>query len=195
MFGHVAIRDGDCSGALNNINETILTIRQGNVIDPNVGGAKNGDSITITPTSQPKMIKRVPNHSTVHGLHLLYANPMNDHVVHELQGNASTILNLHVSTTTIDGLVGRHHQLLLQLNHHATCEDDPKWSLLDGTVSEGTGSRVNEVVVGVIGDNIDWATESSDGPPPETLAAFGQPLAICGPVSFAPPATVNWVEG
>ena len=135
MFGHVAIWDGDGSGALDNVNETILALRHGDMVDPNVGGPEDGDGITITPCPLSNMVHGVSYQATIPGLNVLNAKPVDDDIVHELQGDSGTVLDLNIGSTTINGLVGGDHQLLLQDNDHVALECDPQWAFLDGTIA------------------------------------------------------------
>jgi len=143
------------------------------MIDPNVGGSKNGDGITITPCSQSIMVGGVPNHATILRYDVLDANSVDNNVVHELNGEASTAPKLHVCATTIDGLVGGNHQLLPQTDDHAVSEDDPQGAFLGDSVTDSSRLRVHHVVIGIIGDDIDGTTEPAGGPSSEPFAALG----------------------
>lgn len=143
------------------------------MIDPNVGGSKNGDGITITPCSQSIMVGGVPNHATILRYDVLDANSVDNNVVHELNGEASAVPKHHVGAATVDGLVGGNHQLLIQFDHHAALEDDPQGAPLGHGVTDGSWLRVHHVVIGIIGDDIDGATETTGGPSSEPFAALG----------------------
>jgi len=84
MFGHVAVGDGDGSGALNDIDESIRTIREGNMIDPDVGGSEDGDGVTVTPGSHSNMVVGLPDAATLLRHDVLDANAVDDNVVDEL---------------------------------------------------------------------------------------------------------------
>jgi len=47
MMGHVIVGDGDGRGSMNGINETITTIRQRAMINPNMLRIKDGHTITV----------------------------------------------------------------------------------------------------------------------------------------------------
>lgn len=143
------------------------------MIDPNVAGSENGDGITITLCSQANMVVRVSNHATLLRYDVLDANSVDDNVVHELNGEASAVPKHHVGAATVDGLVGGNHQLLIQFDHHAALEDDPQGAPLGHGVTDGSWLRVHHVVIGIIGDDIDGATETTGGPSSEPFAALG----------------------
>ena len=44
----MAIGDGNSSGTLNGINQSISSVSHGNMVNPNITRAKDGNSITIT---------------------------------------------------------------------------------------------------------------------------------------------------
>jgi len=143
------------------------------MIDPDVGGTENGDGITITPRSLSNVVVRVSDQATLLRHDVLHANPVDDNVVHELHGEATTVPDLNIGATTIDGLVGGNHQLLLQTDDHAAFEGDPKRTLLSHSITEGSWFGVNHILIGVISDDIDGSTEASDGASSEPFSAFG----------------------
>ncbi|KAG2384001.1 uncharacterized protein HKW66_Vig0152360 [Vigna angularis] len=163
---HVAVGDGDGCGALDHIDQSI--------------GRSN-------------VVVGVPDHATLLRHNVLNANSVDDDVVRELYGEATTVLDLNVGTTTVDGLVGGNEKLLLQSDDHAALEDDPKWTLLGDGISEGSWLRVDHVLVGVIGDNVNGSTEPTHCASSEPFSASGQPIPVVGPVFVAPPAIVNGV--
>ncbi|WVZ13942.1 hypothetical protein V8G54_011508 [Vigna mungo] len=193
VSGHVAVGDGDGCGALDHIDQSIGSVRKRNMIDPHVGGSEEGDGITITPRSQSNVVVGVPDHATLLRHNVLNANAVDDDVVHELNGEATTVPDLNVGTTTVDGLIGGNEKLLLQSDDHAAFEDDPKWTLLGDGISEGSWLRVDHVLVGVIGDNVNGSTEPSHSASSEPFSASGQTVPVFSPVFVAPPAIVNGI--
>ncbi|RDY05843.1 hypothetical protein CR513_10269, partial [Mucuna pruriens] len=65
---------------------------------------------------------------------------------HVLHGEATTILDQHVHTTTINGLVGGNQELLPQLNDHAVLEYNPQWVLLDNVEMESSRLGTHHVI-------------------------------------------------
>ncbi|KAH7834175.1 hypothetical protein Vadar_013431 [Vaccinium darrowii] len=118
---------------------------------------------------------------------------MHNHVCNELNGDAPSFGNVHVSPTFIYGLEVVHDQLLLELDHHVALEDDPERFILDHGVAEGTESRVHGIVVGGVGDDVEVAVVVPDGVVAEPNAAIGEKLAVEVPRWVALPAVVDGV--
>lgn len=125
----------------------------------------------------------------------MHMQPMHNHVRNELNGNARTIGNVHVSPTSIYGLEAVHDQLLLELDHHVALEDDPERFVLDHSVAEGTGSWVHGVVVRGVSDDVEAAVAAPNGVAAEPDAAVGEALAVEVPRWVTPPAVVDGVAG
>ncbi|RDX88638.1 hypothetical protein CR513_29747, partial [Mucuna pruriens] len=117
--------DGDGSGVHDDINKTIGRVREGNMIYPNIRGSKYGDGVVVTHYPQPKVGVGVLNHATIFGYNFLDANSMDDDIAHVLHGEATAILDLHIRTMTLNGLVRGNQKLLPQLNYHVTLEYNP----------------------------------------------------------------------
>ncbi|RDX70102.1 Folate-biopterin transporter 1, chloroplastic, partial [Mucuna pruriens] len=82
------------------------------------------------------MVVGVLNHTAIFGHNFIYVNSMDDDIVHILHGKTAAILDLHVRTMAINGLVGRNQELLPQLNDHVVLEYNSQWTLLDNGVTE-----------------------------------------------------------
>lgn len=63
------------------------------------------------------------------------------------------------------------------------------------SVAEGTGSRVDRVKVGRVGDYVDLTAFATEGVASESDAAVGELLAVVFPVWVATPAIVDGVAG
>jgi len=114
----MAIGNGNCSGSHNCIYESIGAARHGNVIDPDIGGAEDGNSISITVGPDSIMVHGVPNIPTASSNNVMNANSMNDYVMDELYCNATSIRDVYMVPTPINRLMARHYQLFRQLNVH-----------------------------------------------------------------------------
>lgn len=87
---------------------------------------------------------------------------MNYDVGHVLDGNARSSSNVDVSSSAVDCLEGVHDQLLLQLDHHVSFEDNPEWLILDDTVSECAWLGIHRVVP-CIRDHIYFPISATNG--------------------------------
>ena len=120
-------------------------------------------------------------------------NVMDDHILDELESEASTKGYAHIGSPTINGFVAGHDQLLIQPNNHAVCKYNPQGPIPGNRVPEGSRFWIHHVVVGGIGHNVHWTSFSTGDSVPEPKDALNQPLAVLGPVRATPPASVNWV--
>lgn len=195
VMGEVAVRDSNGSGAHDGVNEPILAIRHGHVINPNVGGTKDGDTITITLGPKPYMVLRVPDVPSSTRKDVMYVKVMDNNILNKLYGNASTVGNADVGSSAVNGLVSGHDELLVEPDDHAPSEDDPKRLLLDDCVAECAGLGVDEVSVRRVGDDVVAAVFATDGVAPEAEGTVSQLLPVLGPVAVTPPASVDWVRG
>lgn len=92
------------------------------------------------------MTRRIPHIGIPTLLTVMNVQTMNYNVGHVLDGNARSSSNVDAGSSTVDGLEGVHDQLLLQLYHHVTFEDDPEWLILYYTVSECTWLGTHRVI-------------------------------------------------
>ncbi|RDX78741.1 hypothetical protein CR513_40939, partial [Mucuna pruriens] len=106
--------------------------------------------ITLTPCPKLKVVVGVPHHAAIFGHDFLDSNSIDDDIVHVLHDEATTILDLHVHTTTINCLARGNQELLPQLNDHATFEYNPQCALLDNGKMENSivVKRAHEMIVG-----------------------------------------------
>lgn len=61
MVREVIVRDGDGSGCMDDIDQTIERVRERAMVDPDVGGSKNAYGITITPSPMSQVCWSAPN--------------------------------------------------------------------------------------------------------------------------------------
>lgn len=193
MFSEMAIGYGDSSRSLNSINQSIHTIRHGNMIDPNVGGSEDGNPIAVASGTKAVMVYRVSDHATIARLNVTNVNTMYDDIVYELQSDACAVGDVDFPTPAVDRLSAGQDQLLGEPNYHGVAEDDPERLLLDDGVAEGSGLRIHEIVIGGIRDGVYLPSFSSDGVAAEAQRAVGELHPVLGPVFPASPALINGV--
>lgn len=111
MMGHVIVGDGDGRGSMNGINETITTIRQRAMINPNMLRIKDGHTITVRLSPKPRVMWRVSNVGVPRGLAIMNVNTMDNNVTNIVYSNASPISNVNTSTPSINCLEGIHQKL------------------------------------------------------------------------------------
>ena len=119
---------------------------------------------------------------------------MDDHVADALEGDARAPSDMHRHTATVDGLVGRDHELPLQFDGHAGFEDNPEGSRARHGVAESPGRGVRRVVVAWGGDPVEGTIASSYCAFSESLSAVGKALAVSSPVPVTAPAVVDWIS-
>ncbi|KAM7487401.1 hypothetical protein LguiB_024885 [Lonicera macranthoides] len=60
----IAIGDGNGRGGHDGIDEPIGAVRQGHVVNPDIGRTEHGDGVTVTNGTEPEVEDRVPNKTT-----------------------------------------------------------------------------------------------------------------------------------
>lgn len=143
----MAVGDGNSSGSHDGINESITTISHGNMVNPNIAGAKDGNAITITISPKTIVGLRISNKSTIANLNVKNFDSMDDHILDELDGNTSPISNVDINSSSINGLVTCHNELLAEPNVHATSKDDPQGSTSCNCMPKGTRNRIHHVII------------------------------------------------
>lgn len=78
---------------------------------------------------------------------MVNVNVMYDDIAYILKSNAATTNNVNISATAINGLEAVENELLRQLNHHVTWENNPQRFILYYSVSQRARFRVYSVVV------------------------------------------------
>lgn len=109
------------------------------------------------------MFDGVPNHAPILAYDVVDPHPVDDYIAHKLDSDSSTIGNVDSDAATIDGLVALHDELLLENDEHVAVKYDPQWLLLDHGMPEGSRSRVYEVVVASIRDDVERAVLATGG--------------------------------
>lgn len=163
------------------------------MVDPNVAGSKNGNSITVGHCPPPIMARGAPHHGVPRGLAVVNMKTVNDDIGDELDGNASPISNVDIGATGIDCLEAVHDQFLLQSDHHVPLEHNPQRPVLNHGVAEGAGSGVDRVVVAGIRNDVVSPIAAADCVSPEPNAAVCKVLTAQLPTGVAAPTIINWV--
>lgn len=177
---------------MNCINEAILAVGEGAMVDPNVASAENRHPVPIGQSPPPVVAGRVPHIGIPTLLTVMYVQSVNDHIRHILYGDARPAGDVHARSSAVDRLERVDHQLLLELDHHVTVEDDPQWLVLDGTVPKCPWLGVHRVVSRVC-HHVNLAVTSSDRVLPKPDRAVRQPLPVLIPIGVTAPAVVNGV--
>lgn len=104
-MSEMTIGNGDASGTHDGIDEAVLACIHGNMVDPYMRRAEDGDTIAIALCSKSIMINGISNIATGFGDDIMDVKAMDDNIVGELNGEASAIGNVNIKATSIDGLV------------------------------------------------------------------------------------------
>lgn len=113
MVREIVIRNGNSRRPHYGINQSISTVRQRIMIDPNMARSKNGDPITIRHRSPTIMRLRAPNHGVTSSLTIMNVNPMHDDVRHVLNRDTRSAGDVHVHATTVDRFEAVHDEFLV----------------------------------------------------------------------------------
>lgn len=162
------------------------------MVDPNIRRAEDGDAITVAHGAKPKVVLGVSDQAAAALHDIVDANSVDDHVLDKLEGDAGSAGDVDLGSSTVDGLVSLHDQLLVKPDDHVTFEDDPQRLLLDHGVTERPRRGIRRVVR-VVRHDIDPPILPADGFPAEPKPARRQPFPVSFPIRMAPPATVDWI--
>lgn len=135
MMCHVIVRQSYSRRAHDSINESVFTIRERAMVNPNMTPSKDRDTITVRYSPPPKVPWRASYHSVPTLLTIMDMNPMDDNVGHVLDRDTRPTRDVYGSSTTIDGFERVHDELFFEPNRHVSLEDDPEWLVLDDGVS------------------------------------------------------------
>lgn len=89
--------------------------------------------------------------------------PVDNHIGHILNGNASTICYVDISPAPVDCFETVHDQLFFQLYDHVALEHDPERFVLDDSVAEGSWAGVDGVIVRGVRDNVKASVAATNG--------------------------------
>lgn len=150
MLSEVVIRQRNKSRCMSNINKAVSTSSKGAMINPNIGGCKNTNPISIAPKPMSNMLCGATNQSWLPWLTIMNTNPMNNDIFNPFQSNAWSIGNLNFNSPPINSLVAIHNELILKFKHHASLKNDPKGLGLYYSVTKCPGFWINGIVRWVI---------------------------------------------
>lgn len=163
------------------------------MVHPDVACAKDGHTITVGHGAPPIVAWRAAHHGVPCGLAVVDVEPVDDDVGDVLDGDTGTIGDVHVGSSSVDGLEAVHDEFLLERDDHVPLEDDPERLVLDDGVAEGALARVDRVVIARVGDHVDLAIATTDGVSAKADAAVGEALAVVVPVRVAAPAVIDGI--
>ena len=113
MVSEIIVGNGDISGGLDCVNETICAVRHGAMVHPYMPPCEYRDPISITYCSPPSVLWRVFYHSVSCRFTVVNVDAMNDDVAHILCHDTGTVTNVKVGASSVDCLETIHHQLFL----------------------------------------------------------------------------------
>ncbi|RYR56767.1 hypothetical protein Ahy_A05g022466 [Arachis hypogaea] len=191
MVREMTVRDGNGRRSHNGVNKSIGAFPHGNMVNPNIAGTKDRDSITITACPKPIMALRIPNKSTGTGNNVMNLDSMDDYIIDVLESDACTLSNVDINSSSINSLVTRHHELLIESNIHAMSKDNPQRSISCDCMAKGTWFWINHVIVSRTSNYVDWTPLSSSSFSSKTLNTIYKFLAIICPIGVTPPTSIN----
>lgn len=171
MTSKIAIRDGNGGGTHDGINQSIRTMGEITVINPDIPRAKYGNSIAVGFASVPDVCRTRPYVSITGRDTIVNTDVVYNHVTHVLQSYTTAAGYLDECASAVDGFVTVHYKLVFQLDLHIGCENDPERFFLDHCVPECSWSWVNGIVIRRVGDYVDLTTFPSHGVLTESNAA------------------------
>lgn len=195
MVGEMAVGDGDGSRSHDRVDEPVVALGHGDVVDPDVAGPEDGDPVAIAHRPQTNVICRISDQSPGPFYDIVDPYPVDDDIAYELQRDPGTAGDEDIGSPTVDSLVAGHDELLVEPYDHAPGEGDPEWPVLGDCVPQRPGYRVNHVVIRGIGYDVVLPGLTAPGCPAKPEHAIGQLLPVGLPVGVAPPAPVNRVGG
>ena len=119
---------------------------------------------------------------------------MNDDVANILKSEASTISDVNVMATAINGLVAIHDELLTEFDGHVRGEGNPKGLVLDDGMAQSSRLRVNGVIIRGVSDHVESAILAANRVTAESNSALCQLLPVGLPVRVASPAIIDGVS-
>ena len=88
------------------------------------------------------MIRRIPDKPATTRLNIMDMDSMDDDILHKLQSKPSSISNMHVGATSINGSMTIHEKLFIQPDDHVPGEDNPERLAQDGSIAQCPRFRV-----------------------------------------------------
>lgn len=157
--------------------------------------AKNGNGIAISHCPPTKVTWGAPHHGIASWLAVMDVQTMNDNISNILDRDASSISNVDIDPTGVNGLEAVHYELLLQFYNHVTLEHNPERLVLDNSMAQSARLGVDSVIVAGVGDHIEAAITATYGISSKSNATVCKALAVTMPVGVTAPAVVNGIAG
>ena len=109
------VRVGDCngSGSNNGINESILTLRHGDMVKPNVRRTVYRQTVPIGSSPHSEMVRRVTDHTTATLRYVVNMQPMDNNMSNKLHRDPRAMRDMDISSSRIDGLEAINQKLLV----------------------------------------------------------------------------------
>lgn len=161
---------------MSDIDEPIIGMRQCAVINPHIGRSHNRYGVAIGPQPVSDMGLRIPNPAGFPTGAVVDVQPMDYDVGDFLNSYAWPVRNLNISPPPVNSLEALHHELILELDHHVSLENDPQRFGLDDAVTERSRLWAGRIVRWV-GYHVDCTVRASKCGLAETHRAVGQCLA------------------
>lgn len=135
MMCHVIIRNCDKARPFDGVDQTVVTVRQGTVVHPDMRSAEDGHAVAVRYSPPPEVPWGVTHHSIPSPLAVVYVNAVYDNVGHILYGDAWTTCYVDARSSTVDCFERVHDQFFLESDGHVALEDDPQRFVLDDGVA------------------------------------------------------------
>ena len=142
------------------------------MVNPYMAGSKDGNGISISHGSPPKMSWRASHHGVPCGLAIMDVKTMDNDVSHKLDCDASAIGNMYIDSSSINGFETVHDEFLFQLNHHVSFEHNPKRFLLNHSMTKSPWLRVHWIMVTRISNDIETTVTTTNSIPTKPDATF-----------------------
>ena len=131
---------GDSGGLGDDVDEAVLAVGEGEVVEPDVGGAEDADAVAVGLGAEAEVLRRVADHPALALQDVVDVDVVDDHVVGVLHRHLHAIGDPHMRSPPVDCLVAIDHHPLLEVDDHLLGKDDPQWLVLDHTPTERPGA-------------------------------------------------------
>ncbi|CAH9137570.1 unnamed protein product [Cuscuta epithymum] len=192
------VGDGDGGGALRDVDQPVLAMNQGAVVDPHHARHVYGYSVAVR---RGHLLRQLLAH--LHpvvfrrGLAVVDEEVVDDDVGDREECDAAHAGDVHVRAAAVDGLVTVDEELVPELDFHVGRECDPEFFLSSHPVPESARFWISGVgVVRRVFDHIDLSAFPARRIFPEPNAALRQLLPVVLPAHVgSSPAVVDRVSG
>jgi len=113
MMRHVIVGDGDGGGPMDGVDQPVVAVRQGAMVDPHVASSEDGHAVAVRHGSPPVVPWGGAHHGVPSLLAVVHVDAVDDDVRHVLHGDAGAAGDVHAGAAAVDCLEGVHQKLLL----------------------------------------------------------------------------------